>query len=68
MSQMSAATFRVLRAHKNKKERMNEISYTDLMLALRNRADREHRELLETMRHNVVRTRNKTRWYCRHAA
>ena len=45
MSQISAATFRVLRARANKKERMNEISHTNLMLALRNRAEREQREL-----------------------
>ena len=52
MSQISAATFKVLRDRANNKERMNEISHTDLMLALRNRADREHRELLEAMRRN----------------
>lgn len=52
MSQMSAATFRVLRARKTKKERMNEISYTGLMLALRNRADREQRELQGAIRRN----------------
>ncbi len=45
MSQMSNTTFSVLRARANKKERTNEISYTDLILALHNCAEREQREL-----------------------
>ena len=51
MSQMSAATFRVMKARKNK-ERTNEISYTDLLRALNDRAERECEQLWMACRAN----------------